>query len=192
MSIHHSLKIFSSHQRASWILPLGSLFLWNTKTVGNLTLLFRDYDLDPYFSQVCSFRIQKMSWEGNWPSELQFWHSSPMEATIIQWFFFSPGVTLYLYLTQILSLFLCVHGADPSRDGCRGSTHLEKVCLLCSFIPFRPHCFLTVWCLSVFHCLLHCLEGAFGLQKTRLFHLVLPWHQSKTKVAQKSKQRTNK
>lgn len=85
MSIYHSLKSFSLLLEIFMNPPTSESFsLKHCKTVGNLTLLFKGLGLDPYFSQLCSFRFQKGSCRENWPSNLQFWHFGPMEATKIQ------------------------------------------------------------------------------------------------------------
>lgn len=60
MSIYHSLKSFPLLLEIFMNPPTSESFsLKHCKTVGNLTLLFKGLGLDPYFSQLCSFRFQK-------------------------------------------------------------------------------------------------------------------------------------
>lgn len=60
MSIYHFLKSFQLLLEIFMNPPTSESFsLKHCKTVGNLTLLFKGLGLDPYFSQLCSFRFKK-------------------------------------------------------------------------------------------------------------------------------------
>lgn len=91
MSIYHSLKSFQLLLEIFMNPPMSESFsLKRCKTVGNLTLLFKGLGLDPYFSQLCSFRFQKGVADKTGPPISSFGTSALWKQQKFSDWFFTP------------------------------------------------------------------------------------------------------